>query len=398
MEEISLRELIETLLKQKKLIIGITMIAVLTTGLFSFFMLEPVYETRMVLMASNFTERLQPNQLSGNGVEGMLESLSQYPAMTLDTYRQQVTAPRVMRATIEELGLEEDYDVERLARAISLETLQNTNLITIKMQHGDPEKAALIVNTVGEKFVEFVSEKAQEHASQSSQYVVSQMEVEEAQLDDALVELREFLSQPRGVSELQMELDARLSQATSFKTQLTDLEIREPALQSAIQVAQAEGNTNSQIMINDNAGSQQITLESTETLLKIELAEVQSNIQSFRTQITEIQDEIEELQVELQDKKHQERLINQRVNIAENNYDAFVKKYEELRVAESSQIGDASITVISRAFPTTTPIGPRKTLNVAIAGVLGVMIGVFAAFFIEYWKTSGKEQEALEIK
>jgi len=30
-------------------------------------------------------------------------------------------------------------------------------------------------------------------------------------------------------------------------------------------------------------------------------------------------------------------------------------------------------------------------LNIAIAAVFGLMIGVFAVYFIEYWKTSGEE-------
>jgi uncharacterized protein involved in exopolysaccharide biosynthesis len=32
------------------------------------------------------------------------------------------------------------------------------------------------------------------------------------------------------------------------------------------------------------------------------------------------------------------------------------------------------------------PVSPRKKLNIAIAGVLGVMIGVFGAFAAEYFE------------
>ncbi|MCC5908864.1 MAG: hypothetical protein JJT76_00260, partial [Clostridiaceae bacterium] len=85
MEEISLRELIETLIKRKNMIIGITLIAILATGIFSFFMLEPVYETRMVLMASNFSDRLQSNQIQDRSVDSILDSLSSMPVMTLET-------------------------------------------------------------------------------------------------------------------------------------------------------------------------------------------------------------------------------------------------------------------------------------------------------------------------
>ncbi|MDQ4678399.1 GNVR domain-containing protein, partial [Stenotrophomonas maltophilia group sp. RNC7] len=78
--------------------------------------------------------------------------------------------------------------------------------------------------------------------------------------------------------------------------------------------------------------------------------------------------------------------------IAQNTYDAFTRKHEELRVIESAQIGESNMIIISRAYPTDVPVAPRKVLNVAIAGVLGVMVGVFAAFAIEYWQVSGEEK------
>lgn len=402
-EEITLRELIEILLKRKVLIIGITIISILAAGIVNFFVLEPVYEARMVLMASQFSDKLQSNQIQGEGIDSILSSLSKLPTMTLETYRQQIKAPRIMRATIEDLGLEENYDIESLASAITLETVKDTNLITIKMKHKDPEKAAEIVNKVGENFVAFVADKAKEHATTSSQYVEAQMEIEKEKLDEVLSELKEFLSQPRGVSELEKELEARLEQITTYKIKLTDLEIRQEALKSAISVAERESkDTNRVILRNQTQNSSgeianfdqlQLMIEDSATLLKIEQAETEAKVNSITRQIATIQQQIEELQVELQDKKHQERLINQRVEIAQNTYDAFVKKYEELRVTESSQIGGATITVISRAFPTTKPVGPRKSQNVAIAAVLGVIIGTFAAFFIEYWQTSGKEEQ-----
>ncbi|GAB6086148.1 GumC family protein [Alkaliphilus crotonatoxidans] len=393
MEEISLRELIEILIKRKIIIIGITIVSILLSAVVSFLILEPVYETRMVLMASQYSDKIQSTQTTGEGIDSILNSLSQYPTMTLETYRQQITAPRVMRETIAQLGLEEEYDVASLAEAITLETIKDTNLISIKMQHTDPEKAAQIVNKVGENFVVFVADKAKENATTSSAYVESQMAIEKEKLDAALEELKEFLSQPRGVSELSREIEARLQQITDYKTKLTDLEIRQSALKSSILVAEQEAKDTNRILLKnqDNQDTMQLTIEDTATLLKIELAEVESNITNIKEVLIALQNEIEETQVELQDKKHQERLVNQKVNIAQNTYDAFVKKYEELRVTESSQIGEATITVMSRAYPTTKPVAPRKALNVAIATVLGLMIGVFAAFFIEYWQTSDEK-------
>ena len=83
----------------------------------------------------------------------------------------------------------------------------------------------------------------------------------------------------------------------------------------------------------------------------------------------------------------------QKVNFAQSTYEAFLKKYEEIRILKSSDIGDASIIIVSPAVEPIKPIAPNKKLNVAIAGVLGLMLGVFTAFFTEYWKESGKPME-----
>ena len=398
-EEISLRELIEILIKRKTLIIATTIIAILAAGIVSFFVLDPVYETRMVLMASQFTDKLQTNQVEGDGIDSILNSLSQFPTMTLETYRQQIKAPRVMRETIANLDLGEEYDIESLANAIHLETVKDTNLITIKMEHQDPEKAAEIINKVGENFVNFVSDKAKEHATNSSAYVEGQLVIEKEKLEEVLKELQEFLSEPRGVSELDRELEARLEQITEYKTKLTDLKIRQQSIEAALPVANKEAGNTNRIVLNHSADGSinngQLLMGNSSTLLKIEKAEVEADIKNIGEAITTLQQQIEDIQVELQEKKHEERLINHRVDLAEQTYDAFVKKYEELRVTESSQIGDATITIISRAYPTTKPVGPRKALNVAIAAVLGVMIGTFIAFFKEYWEST---EEKVQIE
>jgi len=42
--------------------------------------------------------------------------------------------------------------------------------------------------------------------------------------------------------------------------------------------------------------------------------------------------------------------------------------------------------IINYAQLPTAPIKPRKELNIVIAGVLGLFVGIFAAFFLEFWQ------------
>jgi len=49
-------------------------------------------------------------------------------------------------------------------------------------------------------------------------------------------------------------------------------------------------------------------------------------------------------------------------------------------------IGRKDFFIINYAELPTSPIKTRKVLNILIAGVLGLFIGIFAAFFLEFWQ------------
>ncbi|HYE09276.1 MAG TPA: Wzz/FepE/Etk N-terminal domain-containing protein, partial [Patescibacteria group bacterium] len=84
-DEISLRETIEVLLKGWRLIAIITAVCLLFSGIFSFFIQEPIYEAKTILMASFATEKLTSLQKSSEDIAGILDTISAYPTMTIQT-------------------------------------------------------------------------------------------------------------------------------------------------------------------------------------------------------------------------------------------------------------------------------------------------------------------------
>jgi uncharacterized protein involved in exopolysaccharide biosynthesis len=107
--------------------------------------------------------------------------------------------------------------------------------------------------------------------------------------------------------------------------------------------------------------------------------------------INATQKELENMQIELVDKEYNQALKQRKVDLSQGTYDIFLNKYEEIRIAESTEVGDSTINIISQAAIPEIPTGSSKMLNLAIAGVLGMMIGVFVTFFKEYWNTSGTQ-------
>ncbi|HYE10148.1 MAG TPA: Wzz/FepE/Etk N-terminal domain-containing protein [Patescibacteria group bacterium] len=427
MEEISLRELIETLIRNRRIIAVITILCILVSGVASFFILDPVYEAKTILMASNLLNKQQVVQQQPAGVEGFLETMSQYPQMSIETYKEQINNPHILQQVIDELKLgEKDITRVGLRGMMELGTIKDTNLITITVKYADKVLAKDIANTIARKFTDFVSEKAKEQAAKSSNYIKQQMDIEKANLDQVLLEYKTYLSQPRGLNELKRELESKLDLITQYKADLMNSNIEEQTIRASLAMAEKQlKSTPEKITVNrslldepyisqaleDTTGKNSkelfgVTVEAEEVnslytalrsqtnSLNVELAKIAAEKNNLQKEIDTLQKELEILQADLADKQHQDTIIQEKVKFANNTYNAFLEKYEETRIAKSSAIGDASIIIISPAVEPLEPIAPRKLLNIAIGTVLGMMLGVFIAFFKDYWQATDPKKAA----
>ncbi|SHJ72541.1 Uncharacterized protein involved in exopolysaccharide biosynthesis [Dethiosulfatibacter aminovorans DSM 17477] len=425
-EEISLRELIETLFKNWKMITIITTAFMFVAAIMGYIIMDPVYEAETVLMASYATEKISSVNANTDDLEGILDSISVYPNMTLQTYKEQLNSPAVLQETIDELGLsKENINVARLIKMVSLETISNTNLIAIKVASDNPKLSSEIANTLADKFTDFITDMSKERASNSSKFLEKQLEAEKTKLDDALLGLKQFLSQPRGVDELKGEVNSVLSMLTNYKTQVVQKNVELSKVIAGIYATEEEISKTPKIItvrktldsdsllnqvvseLNDISiiDTSEIVMESEEinknylsltinaSNLKIQKAELEKEIEQLSLKISDYQMELENIQQELAGKNYEKTLIDNKISIAQETYDAFLKKYEESLIAESTKIGESSIYIVSYAIVPEYPIGPRKLLNTAIGGILGLMLGVCIAFFRAYWKATSKPQQ-----
>ena len=390
-DEIELRELIEILIKKKKTIAVFTLGAILLAMVYSFIILKPTYESKMVLMTSAIgnTVPVQDDKtilmtsdavdadlpkFNSARVDSILDEMSKNSYMDMEAYRQEIKSPSVLSKTIEDLNLEDKYNIDSLANKINFETIKDTQLMTIKMENTDPQEAAAIVNQLGNNFIESLINKNREKTEIIFSYVETQMEIGKTKYEESLSEQKEILSKPRGAKELGLELDSSFNQITEYKARLNDLEIQREGLTSALAESKASGGN-------------------TALNARVNLAEIHGQINSIESQIENIGSHIGKLQVEYQDKEYEANIVRQKTERAKSTYEYFLSKYEELKITETAKMGELNINIISKAYPATTPVGPRKMLNLAIATVLGLMIGVFAAFFKEYWDSGSKKEE-----
>lgn len=149
MEEISIRELFLILVNRKKLILLITIISIITSGIVSYFILTPQYETFTTLMVGKPKDYGGENQLEYNDL-----LLNQ---KLVGTYGQIVKSRLVADEVIEQMGL--DLTFEEFGSKVNVNLLQDTEIIKIEVTDEKPQVAAAIANVTSEVFMKTVKEK-----------------------------------------------------------------------------------------------------------------------------------------------------------------------------------------------------------------------------------------------
>lgn len=419
MEELSLIEIIQMILKGRWIITIVTIVFMVVSLLTVVFILDPVYEAQTMLMISPITN--VTTKEADNTFSELVSALSQYPQMTIDTYREQVKAPLILQYIKDQMGWK-DVPLSNIAAKISVKAIEKTNLITINVKDKDPEQSAKIANLLSERFTEFVSETNKKQAESSARFIKEQMEKEKENMEVSSEKLKEFLSKPRGPEELRLELEAKLAQITQFKTDLTQLKIDEATIRASVIRGQnllretPETLITSKSLINDDLLSSvikdktkldskdisqiklkdeqvnQIYIELANKVneLDVELASIISQIENLEKKITERQQEIEVLQSELAAKQQEYDLLQHEADLNRQTYDAYQQKYKEAMIKQSAKVGESSIVIVSEAIPPMIPVEPRKAVVVLLSSFVGLLLSIAFVFFREYWVKSSR--------
>lgn len=149
MEEISLREYFLIIRNRIGLIILLTVISVVTSGLVSFFVLKPEYQTFTTLIVGkpkdyqNVDNKLDYNDLLLN-------------QKLVSTYGELVKTRAVADEVIENLGLDISYKDFR--EKVNVNLVKDTEIIKLEVVDTDPILAAEIANETAQVFMENVKD------------------------------------------------------------------------------------------------------------------------------------------------------------------------------------------------------------------------------------------------
>lgn len=139
-ETISLQELFKTLKKRMGLIALITLVAITISGVVSYLVLTPIYQTSTQILINQTKQ--DENQFNTQNIQTDLQLINTYNVIIKSTV--------ILSEVIDELNL--DRSIDTLNEQIKVGSEQNSQVVNISVEDPDPKVAVLIANTVATTF------------------------------------------------------------------------------------------------------------------------------------------------------------------------------------------------------------------------------------------------------
>jgi len=405
-EEISLKECIEVLLKSKKMIAVITAVSIIL-GFITCFAMPKSYEATATLLTNPINGGTTINT---DSLGGLINSTSQYSHMDVTTYVEQILSSDILTKTIQELNLTnsngEYITVGQLTKKIQINNPEETNIIYVTVKDKDAQLAANIANTICKYFSQFISELTRSQGLASAESIASQMEIEKANLDKEAQKLRDYLTNSTSIEVLQSEISSIMSQLSTYKVRLIDvqtsIETEKSALKVLLENKSSGLNLNlDDINVNLSTGEFEFTIQDSnklqDAMLTMEITNKQTSLNThlasekiLKEKIQEMEKHLIELQSTLAEEQYNYNSIQRDYDLAQSTYTTYQDKYKEATIAAASDIGRVTIQVSTSAIAPKDASGLSKAVILGIFAVMGFLIAVIAAFFKNYWKNAEK--------
>lgn len=338
-DEISLKELIMALVKNWKLIVAITLACFLIASGYVFLVADEVFETTL-----EGTISIPENSSTRYGTYSL-------PTTNKMDYLNMIKSNSVVVKTVNDLELE-SVSVEGFSNSISIETEEDSTRFNVKVTASSPDDANLRINTLVENYLQemkvYFKENAVDRFISSLNRSLDSLEESKEYNEMNLIQLEEDFVDVSPVITLQKLISndpiyaAEIAKDRGIRLEdLTDEMMYEEVINPHYREIQGE-------IIN-----------------------IRKNLQSIERSLKRNEEHLAELKVEREniDKYHQSG------NVSDANLVVMDVIGSNIQFAASPSYNDS-------------PIAPRKLLILAISIVLGGMLGVFAAFFKEYWESS----------
>ena len=279
----------------------------------------------------------------------------------------------VAQALVEQFGLKERYGRRYLEEAV--ETLQartrlavsKEGVISLTVEDVSPQDAARIANAYIVQLQRLVTEYGVGEAGRQRVFLADQLARAKVRLDAAEDTLRRFQERNRAIV-LQDQTRGAIEAAARLKGEMMATEVQLRVMRSFATEANPEVIALRQRV--DEMGRQLAQMQYGERTLP---APGSDDRRDFAVPFAKVPEVGQELARLIREAKVQETLFS-----------LLSQQVEQVRIAEARDL--PVVQVLDPAVPAERPSGPRLRLNLAVAGVVGLVAGLFLAVVLESFK------------
>lgn len=406
---IDLKEILTVLRKRYLVILLVTIVAVAASGIYSYFIVVPLYRADTVLLVTQVAPENRNNNRE-EGMEGLVNSIAKLPEMTLNTYLAQLKSEAVMERVVRKLNLDKaGYSARGLTRFASLEADKDTNQIRLTITHTNPYLTSRIANTIAQEFLDYVSETNEQQMTKSVDLLKKQAAATGQELKKAVGNLNGLESQPRGVAMLGKLIAVKtedlskyesLSLETSMEYHqllagIKQIEQQLKVTPPIIETTKFDERLGKSILVEEvnPAYTQLKTMANEKTVTAAEKGVQVTTLKAINNQLTA---ELKTLQAELGQKKNLLQAAENEAERLEGTNSLLRTKIDETNISRSMKFDETNVLVISPAVTPGSPVQPNKVKNMAIALVLGLAVSTGLAFLLNYLDNTVKTPKDVE--
>lgn len=446
LEKNTLREYWNILLKHKWIVLT-TLVVLVTIVAIGTFITKPVYRAEVKIEVGRDAERI----MKGQGISDV-ETANVFNPLFLQTQVDILQSRDLARRIIQRLNLGEHAEFKGGASATSPAPVLSENerdtrlvnafqarygvnvgrmsrVVSVTFDANDPKLAAEVANTVANEYIEWSMESRLKGVETARTFLDKRVSEAEAELRKSEAAYQQYAASHKIISlsedsnitvERTVELNRQLVQAQD------DLRRAEALYQQSQQVTPDELPP----VLND-VTVQTVTKELSKQ--EQELANLSARYQPGYPAVRQVQEQVEQLKKQLAEAKKkivkniatQFQIAKQResklaaelsrskgeaiqqnresieLNMLKSKLDTDRKIYDDLlqqlrRAGVESEFQPTNIRVVQSAEVPLSPVRPRKVLNLGLAVMAGLALGVGLAFFREYLDNTIRTAEDVE--
>jgi len=274
-----------------------------------------------------------------------------------------------MRVTSIDAPAGAEFDVQHIPRLAAINGLRGrfavaeagseTGILSWSLTGTDPAETQKTLNTIADIYYSQNVQRQSEEARKSLEFLNTQVPEIRKQVNQAEEKLNAYRESKDSV-DLSMETQSVLDRIVNLESQLNELEMNEA------EIAQR---------FTKSHPTYQALLEK-----KAQLQREREDLNQQVKQLPQTQQEILRLQRDVE--------VNNEI------YVQLLNKVQETKIAEASTVGNVRILDHAQAQP--APVAPNKPLLMAVAIIVGLIVGVAAVFLRAMFNRGIETQEQIE--